>query len=137
MQPGEQLLQKALDVWRGPSMVITGDDDPTVPMQVLIHFCFRPRSNMPRLFVSSSLSATTCIVVSTQCFLRSAYQGLDRVLGSSNNAIIFEKQQTLCYSMVYCMTSLLSFSLSVSPPAGTRQQLDLLSARHRKLSATP
>lgn len=35
VQPGEQLLQRALDVWRGPSMVITGDDDPTVPTQVL------------------------------------------------------------------------------------------------------
>lgn len=34
VQPGEQLLQKALDVWRGPSMIITGDDDPTIPTQV-------------------------------------------------------------------------------------------------------
>ena len=35
VQPGEQLLRKALDVWRAPSMVITGDKDPTVPTQVL------------------------------------------------------------------------------------------------------
>lgn len=37
VQPGEQLLQRALDVWRGPSMVITGDDDPTVPTQSSIY----------------------------------------------------------------------------------------------------
>lgn len=35
VQPGEQLLQNTLDVWKGPSMIITGDDDPTVPTQVL------------------------------------------------------------------------------------------------------
>lgn len=34
VQPGEQLLQNTLDVWKGPSMIITGDDDPTVPTQV-------------------------------------------------------------------------------------------------------
>lgn len=34
VQPGEQLLQNMLDVWKGPSMIITGDDDPTVPTQV-------------------------------------------------------------------------------------------------------
>lgn len=34
VQPGEQLLQNTLDVWSGPSMIITGDDDPTVPTQV-------------------------------------------------------------------------------------------------------
>lgn len=33
-QPGEQLLQSTLEVWRGPSMVMTGDNDPTVPAQV-------------------------------------------------------------------------------------------------------
>ncbi|CAM9906534.1 unnamed protein product, partial [Ectocarpus fasciculatus] len=33
VQPGEQLLQNTLDVWKGPSMIITGDDDPTVPTQ--------------------------------------------------------------------------------------------------------
>ncbi|CAN0071809.1 unnamed protein product [Ascophyllum nodosum] len=33
IQPGEQLLQKTLDVWKGPSMIITGDNDPTVPTQ--------------------------------------------------------------------------------------------------------
>lgn len=34
VQPGEQLLQKALDVWKGPSMIVTGDNDPTIPTQV-------------------------------------------------------------------------------------------------------
>lgn len=34
VQPGEQLLQNTLDIWKGPSMIITGDDDPTVPTQV-------------------------------------------------------------------------------------------------------
>lgn len=41
VQPGEQLLQNTLDVWKGPSMIITGDDDPTVPTQVraALGFC--------------------------------------------------------------------------------------------------
>ncbi|CAM9947271.1 unnamed protein product, partial [Ectocarpus sp. 8 AP-2014] len=37
VQPGEQLLQNTLDVWKGPSMIITGDDDPTVPTQSSIY----------------------------------------------------------------------------------------------------
>lgn len=34
VQPGEQLLKSALEAWQGPSLVITGDQDPTVPAQV-------------------------------------------------------------------------------------------------------
>lgn len=47
VQPGKQLLQKALDVWKGPSMIIAGDDDPTVPTQV--HLLFR--HNAPLLYL--------------------------------------------------------------------------------------
>lgn len=39
VQPGEQLLQKALEVWKGPAMIITGDDDPTIPLQVRVTLC--------------------------------------------------------------------------------------------------
>lgn len=50
MQPGEQLLQNTLDVWKGPSMIITGDDDPTVPTQVRRSpdFPLSEASNQPR-----------------------------------------------------------------------------------------
>lgn len=36
VQPGEQLLSSTLEVWKGPSMIITGDNDPTVPTQVRV-----------------------------------------------------------------------------------------------------
>ena len=42
IQPGEQLLQKTLDVWKGPSMIITGDNDPTVPTQVRLNLLLTP-----------------------------------------------------------------------------------------------
>lgn len=51
VQPGEQLLQSTLEVWKGPSMIITGDDDPTIPTQVIfiVGYLLPPKFGFPSL----------------------------------------------------------------------------------------